>query len=70
MTTTEEIERPLDDNRIWLKDKITLREVNGSSIEITTPYLDRHKDTLQFYARAEIHPVPWSRREAAMDLAA
>ena len=53
MTTTQEIERLLSDYRVWLKDKTTLREVDGEWVEITTPYLDRHNDALQIYARAE-----------------
>jgi uncharacterized protein DUF1828/uncharacterized protein DUF1829 len=53
MTTANEIEKLLNDYRAWLKDKTTLREVNGSWVEITTPYLDRHNDALQIYARAE-----------------
>jgi hypothetical protein len=53
MTTTQEIERLLNDYRAWLKDKTTLREVNHEWVEITTPYLDRHNDALQIYARAE-----------------
>ena len=53
MTTTQEIERLLNDYRAWLKDKTTLREVNGSWVEITTPYLDRHNDALQIYARSQ-----------------
>ncbi len=48
-----EIEKLLQDYRVWLKDKTTLREVNGTWVEITTPYLDRHNDMLQIYARAE-----------------
>src|SRR5580692_4396579 len=48
-----EIEKLLNDYRTWLRDKTTLREVNGSWIEITTPYLDRHNDALQLYARRE-----------------
>ena len=48
-----EIERLLHDYRNWLKDKTTLREVNESWVEITTPYLDRHNDMLQIYARRE-----------------
>jgi hypothetical protein len=48
-----EIERLLKDYREWLKDKTTLRQVNGSWVEITTPYLDRHNDALQIYARRE-----------------
>ena len=53
MTTAQEIEKLLNDYRMWLKDKTTLREVNGSWVEITTPYVDRHNDALQIYARAE-----------------
>ena len=53
MTMVEEIERLLNDYRAWLKDKTTLREVNGSWVEITTPYLDRHNDALQIYARQD-----------------
>ena len=48
-----EIEKLLHDYRAWLKDKTTLRELNGTWVEITTPYLDRHNDALQIYARAE-----------------
>lgn len=53
MTTLEEIEGLLSAYRVWLKDKTTLREVNGSWVEITTPFLDRHNDALQIYARAD-----------------
>jgi hypothetical protein len=48
-----EIEKLLKDYRDWLKDKTTLRQVNGTWVEITTPYLDRHNDALQIYARSE-----------------
>lgn len=34
----------------WLKDKTSFREVNNY-IEITTPYLDRHNDYIQIYAK-------------------
>jgi Domain of unknown function DUF1829/Domain of unknown function DUF1828 len=53
MTMAKEIEELLNDYRVWLKDKTTLREVDGSWVEITTPYLDRHNDALQIYARRE-----------------
>ncbi|HEV2379410.1 MAG TPA: DUF1829 domain-containing protein [Terriglobia bacterium] len=53
MTMLHEIERLLSAYRAWLKDKTTLQEVNGSWVEITTPYLDRHNDALQIYVRAE-----------------
>ncbi len=48
-----EIEKLMDDYRMWLKDKTTLRQTNGEWVEITTPYLDRHNDALQIYARRE-----------------
>ena len=48
-----DIEKLLNDYRAWLKEKTTLREVDGSWFEITTPYLDRHNDALQIYARQE-----------------
>jgi hypothetical protein len=53
MTMIHEIEKLLSDYRVWLKDKTTLRDVNGQWVEITTPYLDRHNDVLQIYARGE-----------------
>lgn len=46
----DEIQRLLDKYLEWLKDKTTLRQVNDW-VEITTPYLDRHNDYLQIYAK-------------------
>lgn len=51
--TVAEIQKLMDDYLAWVRDKTTLREVNGSWVEITTPYLDRHNDALQIYARLE-----------------
>ncbi len=48
----EEIHDLVDRYAAWLKDKTALRQV-GDWIEITTPYLDRHNDYLQLYARRE-----------------
>jgi hypothetical protein len=48
-----EIEKLLKGYREWLRDKTTLREVDGSWVEITTPYLDRHNDALQIDARRD-----------------
>ena len=48
----DEIGKLLDDYRAWLKDKTTLREVQDW-VEITTPYLDRHNDYVQIYARKD-----------------
>ena len=46
----DEIQTMLDEYRTWLRDKTVLRQINDW-IEITTPYLDRHNDRLQIYAR-------------------
>jgi hypothetical protein len=46
----EEIQRLLDAYHAWLKDKTILRQLD-QWIEITTPYLDRHNDYLQIYAK-------------------
>ncbi len=49
---TDEIQALLDQYWKWLRDKTTLRRMNGW-VEITTPYLDRHNDQLQIYAVRE-----------------
>jgi hypothetical protein len=46
----EDIQRLMDAYHAWLKDKTVLREVN-EWVEITTPYLDRHNDCIQIYAK-------------------
>ncbi|MBI1849040.1 MAG: DUF1829 domain-containing protein [Planctomycetes bacterium] len=46
----EEIQRLLDAYHAWLKDKTALRQID-QWIEITTPYLDRHNDYIQIYAK-------------------
>jgi len=46
----DEIKNLIDRYVDWLRDKSQLREV-GDSIEVTTPYLDRHNDYLQFYVK-------------------
>ena len=46
----EEVQSLLDRYWIWLKDRTNLRQI-GDWIEITTPYLDRHNDYLQIYAK-------------------
>ncbi|MBI4321324.1 MAG: DUF1829 domain-containing protein [Chloroflexi bacterium] len=50
----DDIQRLLEQYRAWLKDKTTLRQVDGW-VEITTPFLDRHNDYLQIYVRREDH---------------
>jgi len=49
----EEIQKLLDDYMAWLKDKTTLRQLNNDWVEISTPYLDRHNDSLQIYAKKQ-----------------
>lgn len=46
----QDIQRLLDAYHAWLKDKTVLRQVD-QWVEITTPYLDRHNDYIQIYAR-------------------
>ncbi len=46
----QDIQRLLDAYHAWLKDKTVLRQVDDWT-EITTPYLDRHNDYLQIYAK-------------------
>ncbi len=46
----DEIQALLDKYAAWLRDKTTLRQIKDW-IEITTPYLDRHNDYMQIYAK-------------------
>lgn len=46
----QDIQRLLDAYHDWLKDKTALRQVDDW-FEITTPYLDRHNDYVQIYAK-------------------
>ena len=46
----DEVQRLLDQYWAWLKDKTILRQVQDW-VEITTPYLDRHNDHIQIYAK-------------------
>ena len=45
-----EVQSLLNQYWIWLRDRTSLREI-GDWTEITTPYLDRHNDCLQIYAK-------------------
>lgn len=49
----QEIQELLDDYLAWLKNKTLFRQID-QWVEITTPYLDRHNDYIQIYARK--HP--------------
>ncbi|GBE48571.1 hypothetical protein BMS3Bbin12_01750 [bacterium BMS3Bbin12] len=46
----QDIQRLVDAYQKWLKDKTVLRKVD-QWVEITTPYLDRHNDYIQIYAK-------------------
>lgn len=46
----QDIQALLEQYSVWLKDRMSLRKV-GDCVEITTPYLDRHNDYLQIYAK-------------------
>lgn len=48
----DEIQELLNEYTAWLRDKTTLRQI-GDWIEITTPYLDRHNDYIQIYAKRD-----------------
>ena len=47
-----DIEELLGQYRTWLQEKTELRSL-GDWIEITTPFLDRHNDCIQIYARRD-----------------
>jgi hypothetical protein len=46
----QDIQKRLDDYVAWLKDKTALRQID-QGVEITTPFLDRHNDYVQIYAK-------------------
>lgn len=50
---TNEFQSLIDRYFSWLRDKTSLRQVGSDWVEITTPYLDRHNDYIQLYARRE-----------------
>jgi Domain of unknown function DUF1829/Domain of unknown function DUF1828 len=45
-----DVQQLLDEYWAWLRDRTTLRQI-GEWVEITTPYLDRHNDHIQIYAK-------------------
>ncbi len=49
----EQIVTLVDQYAAWIRDRSSLRKINGDWVEITTPYLDRHNDCLQIYARKQ-----------------
>ncbi len=53
MTQVQEISRLVAGYSDWLKDRTAVRSVHADWVEITTPFLDRHNDQLQIYAKSE-----------------
>ncbi len=49
----KDIDNLLNKYWVWLRDKTTLRQVDDVWVEITTPYLDRHNDYIQIYAKKQ-----------------
>jgi hypothetical protein len=49
----DEIQLLLDSHWKWLRDKTAVKNIGDDWIEITTPYLDRHNDMLQIYAKQD-----------------
>lgn len=47
-----DIQGLVDAYHAWLKDKTVLKQIDDW-VEITTPYLDRHNDYIQIYARRD-----------------
>lgn len=48
----QEVQSLMDEYLSWLRQKMVLREV-GQNVEVTTPFLDRHNDHLQFYVQRQ-----------------
>jgi hypothetical protein len=53
MNLKEEIQTHIDSYYRWLNEKTQIKEINNQWVEITAPYLDRHNDYLQIYAKKE-----------------
>ena len=49
----EEIDSLVNNYIAWLHDKTQTKQINEKWVEITTPYLDRHNDFLQIYAKKD-----------------
>ena len=51
MTDVDDIRRLVDGYRAWLRDRTTFKTVHADWVEISTPFLDRHNDYIQIYAK-------------------
>lgn len=47
----DDVRKLVDGYGDWLKSKVNLRDLDNDTIEITTPYLDRHNDFFQLYVK-------------------
>ena len=47
----DEVTKLVSDYSDWLKSRVNLRELNSETVEVTTPYLDRHNDFFQLYVK-------------------
>lgn len=47
----DEVKQMLDSHLRWLKDSTRVKDIGDTWVEVTTPYLDRHNDMLQYYVR-------------------
>lgn len=52
-----EIDTLIENYFKWLKDNTFTKLINDTWSEITTPYLDRHNDCLQIYAKKEDNKI-------------
>lgn len=52
-----EIDTLIENYFKWLKDNTSTKLINDTWSEITTPYLDRHNDCLQIYAKKEDNKI-------------
>ena len=48
----EDVRSQIDQYLQWLREQTSFRQI-GDFVEITTPYLDRHNDCLQIFAKRE-----------------
>jgi len=49
----DDIEKRLEEYLKWLRDKTAVKQIDAEWVEITTPFLDRHNDYLQIYAKRQ-----------------
>jgi hypothetical protein len=55
MSLKEEMEGLIRSYYDWLKNRTSLSSIDDQWVQITTPFLDRHNDYLQIYAKKDNH---------------